>query len=150
MKLSSGFYALLLLVTTSAQANKMIYADVQVSELAPTAEAAIWQRSDNTTPLYPIVLAKNGISGCGIFKVQIQQDGEVDKVSLVQSVPARVLSKAGIKTIKSWKWQNSSGKAAAAEEKLIRLDFCIGGASVAEAEQRCKLQASLACESNAG
>ncbi len=121
------------------------YADVLLTQLQPTAEDAIWSRTKETTPLYPVELARNGIVGCVVFRLDLDQQGKNQKIELVSSVPAKVLNKHATKLIKNWKWHNTSGKVDKAEQKLIRLDFCMGGNSVSEAHARCAMQAKLEC-----
>lgn len=66
-------------------------------------------------------------------------------VHLVSSVPARGIERPVASVIRSWEWENVSGAANQAEEKLIRLDFCMGGGSQAEVEQLCVAQSQYAC-----
>lgn len=86
-----------------------------------------------------------GIAGCGVFKVTVDENGKTDNVELVSSIPKKVIYKPAKKVIKSWEWKNISGKPNLAEEKLIRLDFCMGGKTEAEAKSRCIEQAKLEC-----
>ncbi|PKM17792.1 MAG: energy transducer TonB [Gammaproteobacteria bacterium HGW-Gammaproteobacteria-15] len=134
------------LATAVFQADANIYADVQLSLLQPAAADAIWSRETQVTPRYPIELAQQGIAGCGVFNVTINENGKTTDVSLVNSVPGKVIARPAIKVIKKWQWVNNSSVANAAEQKLIRLDFCIGGSTTEEAEARCKVQAALPCQ----
>ena len=128
------------------QANYVIHGDVQISYLHPLPAEAIWSREKEVTPKYPLELARKGIVGCGVFNVSIDEKGKTTDISLVRSVPERVLSRPVAKEIRKWKWVNSSGAANAPEQKLIRLDFCMGGSTTEEAEARCKVQATAACQ----
>lgn len=48
--------------------------------------------------------------------------------------------------IKEWNWTLANGKSPASEEKLIRLDFCMGGSSQEDSVSKCQQQASMLCE----
>ncbi len=133
--------------TCSFFANaKMNYGDVQITHLEPIKANALWVREKQVTPMYPFEMAKKGIAGCGIYKVTVNQNGETEKVQQVTSLPARGLAKPAKKLIKKWQWKNVSGKPAANEEKLVRLDFCLGGNTVEEAQARCEQQAKFDCK----
>lgn len=134
------------LATAAFQANANIHADVQLSLLQPATSDAIWSREKQVTPMYPIELARQGIAGCGVFNVTINENGKTTDVSLVNSVPAKVIARPAIKVIRKWQWVNNSSVTNAPEQKLIRLDFCIGGSTAEEAEARCKVQAALPCQ----
>jgi outer membrane biosynthesis protein TonB len=86
-----------------------------------------------------------GIAGCGIFKVTVDENGKTDNVELISSIPKKVIYKPAKKIIKKWKLQNISAQANAIEEKLIRLDFCMGGKTEAEAKLICAEKAKLEC-----
>ena len=75
----------------------------------------------------------------------MDENGKTDSVELISSIPKKVINKPAKKVIKKWKWQNISGQPNATEEKLIRLDFCMGGKTEAEAKVRCAEQANLEC-----
>jgi len=78
-------------------------------------------------------LAQKGIAGCGIFKVNVDAEGTTKSITLVNSVPKRVIEKPAARVIEEWEWTLAEGKSAANEEKLIRLDFCLGASSEEEA-----------------
>lgn len=90
-------------------------------------------------------LAMKGIAGCGVFKVTVDKNGKTDNIELVSSIPKKVIYKPARKVIKTWEWQNTSGQPNATEEKLIRVDFCMGGKTEAEEKARCAEQAKLEC-----
>ena len=86
------------------------------------------------------------VAGCGIFKVVIDESGTTESITLINSVPKKFVSKPAIKVIKNWNWTLANGKSPMREEKLLRLDFCIGGSSEEESISMCKQQATMACE----
>lgn len=86
-----------------------------------------------------------GVNGCAIFKVKVDQNGKADNIELVNSVPADIIHKPAASVIRNWEWQNVSDQGDTAEEKLLRLDFCMGGSSQKEARAQCKEQAKMEC-----
>ena len=136
---------LILPITIAANVSANNFADVKLTHIKPGKSDAQWIRTKQFSPMYPMDLAMKGIAGCGIFKVTINENGKTDNVELISSIPKKVIYKPAKKVIKKWKWQNISGHPNATEEKLIRLDFCMGGKTEAEAKVRCAEQAKLKC-----
>ena len=131
-----------IVIVTSANAN---HADVKLTHIMPEKTDAQWIRAKQFTPRYPMKLAMKGIAGCGVFKVSVDENGKTGDVELVSSIPKKVIYKPAKQVIKSWEWKNISGEPNLAEEKLIRLDFCMGGKTEDEAKARCAEQAKLEC-----
>lgn len=144
MKLQILSGAALALAAVQAQATN--YADVHITYMQPAAADTIWSREKQVTPLYPLELARKGVIGCGVFNVSIDENGKATEVSLVSSVPEKVIARPASKVIRDWQWVNNSGQANAPEQKLIRLDFCMGGSTMEEAQARCQVQATAACQ----
>ncbi|WKE64085.1 energy transducer TonB [Gallaecimonas kandeliae] len=131
---------LLLSMLTSVQ----LFGKVQVSY--PQTPAP-WVRSEQTEPTYPLPLAKAGIRGCALFNVNIDKDGNTDKVQLVDAIPSRGLEKPAAQLIKGWHWiPSKEGKAQAASQQ-VRLDFCIDSQSEGKAKAQCLAQSQLKCHS---
>ena len=145
MKLSLLKIIAALSIVFATYSHAVNFADVKLTHIKPGKADAIWIRTKQVTPMYPIELAKRGIAGCGVFKITVDEDGETDEVELISSVPEKVIYKPARKVIKKWQWQNISDQPNRAEEKQIRLDFCIGGASEEEAKARCEAQAKMIC-----
>jgi len=131
-----------IVIVTSANAN---HADVKLTHIKPEKTDAQWIRAKQFTPRYPMKLAMKGITGCGVFEVTVDENGKTGDVELVSSIPKKVIYKPAKKVIKSWEWKNISGEPNLVEEKLIRLDFCMGGKTEGEAKARCVEQAKLEC-----
>lgn len=131
-----------IIIVVNANPN---HADVKLTHIKPEKAGAQWIRAKQFTPRYPMKLAMKGIVGCGVFKVTVDENGKTDAVELVSSIPKKFIYKPAKKVIKSWEWKNISGEPNSAEEKLIRLDFCMGGKTEAEAKSRCAEQAKLEC-----
>jgi len=132
-----------MIIAANVSANN--FANVELTHIKPEKSDAQWIRTKQFTPMYPMELAIKGIAGCGIFKVTVDENGKTDNVELISSIPKKVINKPAKKVIKKWKWQNISAQPNATEEKIIRLDFCMGGKTEAEAKARCAEQATLEC-----
>lgn len=142
-----GLVAIFALASFTANANASGYGHVHLSHLDPGKEDSVWLRAAQVVPRYPRELAQEGIVGCGVFNVVVNENGETESVDLVSSVPERGIERPVANIIRQWEWQNVSGEANVAEEKIIRLDFCMGGGTPEEAEQRCIAQSQYACTS---
>ena len=122
------------------------YASVELTHLEPTKTESTWLREKQFMPRYPVELAMKGVAGCGIFKVIVDESGATESISLISSVPKKVISRPATKVIKDWEWTLASDKSPIREEKLLRLDFCMGGSTEKESISKCKQQATMACE----
>ncbi|MFC3034244.1 energy transducer TonB [Pseudoalteromonas fenneropenaei] len=121
------------------------YGDVKLTHIKPTKEEANWIREQQVSPKYPVSLAQKGIIGCGIFKVTVNENGRTDSVELIQSTPEKVIYKPSKEIIKKWRWMLTPNGNAQAEEKIIRLDYCLGGQSLEEAQALCLKQSQFNC-----
>lgn len=137
-------FSLLILSHSAFAASN--YGSVELTHLEPTKAESTWLRKKQFMPRYPMELAMKGIVGCGIFKVEVDEKGKTQNITLLNSLPKRVISRPAIKVMKKWDWVLAEGKTAKSEEKLLRLDFCISGNSQQESEERCKQQAAMTCE----
>ncbi len=68
------------------------YASVELTYLQPTKAQSTWLREKQFMPRYPVELAMKGIAGCGIFKVKVDENGQTERVTLVSSVPEKIIS----------------------------------------------------------
>lgn len=50
--------------------SAIIYADIQVTDIAPTKDF-IWQRKNKNTPLYPIDFASSKTQGCAVLSFDL-------------------------------------------------------------------------------
>ena len=132
-------------LSTGALAAKH-YGTVELTHLKPTKSQSTWLREKQFTPRYPVALATKGVVGCGVFKVKVDESGSTQSVTLISSVPEKVISKPAGDVIRDWDWKLAEGKTPQSEEKLLRLDFCMGGSSQEESVSACKQQATMACE----
>ena len=137
--------ALVFASATVLATSNTIYADIQLTDIAPTS-GFIWQRKNQHTPKYPVELASAGMQGCTVLSFDISESGRAQNIEVVQSVPNQHLGKYARLMLKRWHWVPvSSTTTAVAEKRTLRLDFCMGGDSLAQSEQACKRQAQLAC-----
>ena len=119
------------------------YADVLVTPIDNAS--AVWQRASDNPPKYPVALAREGKRGCAVMRFVVSEEGEATDISVVESVPDAALGREALKLIRHWEWVTQDNKTATTEDKTLRLDFCMGGSSVAEAHQRCIRQAEYRC-----
>lgn len=119
------------------------YADVLVTPIDNAS--AVWQRASDNTPKYPVALAREGKRGCAVMRFVVSEEGEATDISVFESVPDVDMGREALKLIRHWEWVTKGNKTATAEDKTLRLDFCMGGSSVAEAHQRCIRQAEYRC-----
>ena len=56
-------------------------------------------------PDYPISAARKGTSGFIVADLIITDDGEVEEISILESVPLGVFDKKGEKAIKKWQYK---------------------------------------------
>jgi len=77
-------------------------------------------------PKYPVEAAKAGTEGSVVLKFNVEADGSVSHVEVVNGKPAYVFDKEAITALKQWRYQ-SSGKVA--KNQLVQLDFVMGDSS---------------------
>ncbi|RUO68753.1 energy transducer TonB [Idiomarina ramblicola] len=139
--------AIVLLLSPLVAAQGKNIGTVHLTHVSPSEDNAVWLRENQITPMYPMELARNGIAGCGVFKVIVDESSKTEEVTLVSSVPQEVIVKLASKVIESWDWKVAEGHTAKREEKTIRLDFCmVANSSDEEAKRQCVAQSKLVCE----
>ena len=74
----------------------------------------------------------------------ITDSGKTENVEVINTLPNKYIGKYSRKMLKKWKWVPAATETAP-EKRILRLDFCMGGESIEQAEQACKQQAKLAC-----
>ena len=142
MKICHLVLFFLLAATGQVHAERK-YADVKLTFLQPTEAEFSWQRENQNTPKYPIKLAKKMLAGCSILNISINEDGKATIEETLSSLPNSSIGKESRKLIRSWKWQNPTNQAG--NTATVRLDYCLGGSSTEEAQQRCLRQSMMRC-----
>jgi TonB family protein len=138
---------IVLTIASASVAGKTntIYADVQVTNLAPTNDF-IWERANKNTPKYPVELARSGTIGCAVLSFNISDSGKTENIEVINSLPKKSLGKQSLKMLKKWEWVPTSTVADSVPEKrTLRFDFCMGGESIEQAQNACVQQTKLAC-----
>lgn len=138
---------IILTIASASVAGKTntIYADVQVTNLAPTNDF-IWERANKNTPKYPVELARSGTIGCAVLSFNISDSGKTENIEVINSLPKQNLGKHSHKMLKKWKWVPASTNSDPVPEKrTLRFDFCMGGESIEQAQNACKQQTKLTC-----
>lgn len=136
---------IMLVACSFTVSSNTFYGDVHLTHVEPTKEKVTWLREKQVTPRYPISLAKKGIAGCGVFRVVVDEKGKTETISLIQSIPEDIIYQPSRKIIKKWNWVQAKNGQPVAEEKIIRLDYCLGGSSTEEAKAMCVKQSKLNC-----
>lgn len=98
---------MMLSILTSLPVSAMNYAHVTLTELQPSRQDALWSRTKQVTPAYPVEMAMKGIAGCGVFKISLDQEGKTESIDLLASVPKAAEKMA----MAQYHWQAGRGRA---------------------------------------
>lgn len=137
------FLAVFIIPGSLSAMQTMRYADVKLTYTEDSQTDFAWERAKKVSPKYPVALAREGIAGCGIFKISVDEDGQAFVLETNSYLPAKAVRKESIKLIENWEWKPVNG--ATNNEATVRIDFCMGGSSVEEAQQLCTPQSMLSC-----
>ena len=140
-----------LLIVSPADANsdkvRLKTAVVETMLVPESGEALSWERSFPETMFMPRDIERAGVRGCGIFSFNIGKDGKAKDIETEAAVPRFGLSRLARDYIKLWRWE-AKPSGGIEEQVLLRLDFCIAGATEDEVQQFCAYQATLPCKDN--
>ncbi|MBT0585123.1 energy transducer TonB [Alteromonas oceanisediminis] len=146
LRVSSAAFMLAIVSFPSVSADKytMLRA-VKATVLVPEdASILAWERIEPEFLPYPRKLVRNGVRGCGVFNFTINQSGRAENVETQVTAPSTGVERTSEKFIESWQWQAKSPNAEP-EQVVLRIDYCMGGATQAEADDICEYQATLPC-----
>ncbi|MEM0515626.1 M56 family metallopeptidase [Pseudoalteromonas sp. YIC-827] len=73
-------------------------------------------------PIYPKEAAEQKISGSVVLRFQVDEEGTVRNVVVVQSQPAKVFDKEAVRALQQWRYEPY---AFPQEEHLVQLDFAL-------------------------
>ncbi|MBL4942150.1 MAG: M56 family metallopeptidase [Colwellia sp.] len=119
--------ALIVLLSTSTLAG-ISYAGNQVKQNNTLAQTQLGtQPTYRVEPKYPIKAAREGTEGSVVLKFDINGDGSVSNVEVVDGKPAYVFDKTAIVAVKQWRYQ-ATGQAQ--KNTLVQLDYLMGKSSV--------------------
>jgi len=123
----------------------VLQTDVIETLLVPeSSDSLSWKRVSPEVLSMPRKIERAGAKGCGIFSFNIDGDGVAKDIKTEAVVPSFGLRRLAKEYIESWRWEpKPSG--GIEETVLLRLDFCIAGATKAEARAVCEHQATLPC-----
>lgn len=120
-----------------------IYADVAVSY--PRTANPAWVHDTTKMVPYPLEMAQSQITGCAVYQVDIDQDGNTTAVRLVSAAPKAAAFAAATKALKTWHWQPSSA-ASQAGSQWVRMDFCISQTGNDAVKKQCAIQSQISCQ----
>ncbi len=123
------------------------YADVQISDLTQNKVEQNWKYYQQNTPLYPVALAKNGISGCAVFEAKVTVGGKLVNPEIIASNNKPRLNKEANTLLEESLWLPVNNETRDEEVKKMRVDYCMGGKSLIEAKALCNKQVQQACSS---
>jgi len=130
----------------SANSNKVVL-ETHVTEtlLVPqSTESLSWQRVSPESLTMPRKIERIGGKGCGIFSFNIDQQGATTDIKTEAIVSTFGMRRLAKEYLESWQWE-AKPSGGIEETVLLRLDFCIGGATKQEVQDICEHQASLPC-----
>jgi len=77
-------------------------------------------------PKYPIEAAKAGTEGSVVLKFDVEADGSVSHVEVINAEPANVFDKSAVTALKQWKYNATD---TSHTNLLVQLDFVMDGSS---------------------
>ncbi|MCJ8293005.1 MAG: TonB family protein [Colwellia sp.] len=77
-------------------------------------------------PKYPVAAVKAGTEGSVVLKFDVEADGSVSHVEVVNAKPAYVFDKSAVTALKQWSYQET-GKVS--KNLLVQLDYLMGPSS---------------------
>jgi TonB family protein len=98
-----------------------------------------WMVTKRQNPQYPIIAARDGVSGCVEFIVGIDRDGTAGGYKVQKSFPEGVFDDYAAEALRQWKWKASKHNTdKAAVLTIIQLDFMVNGSyNKSQAEKAC-------------
>lgn len=122
-----------------------VFGSALLTEHAPPADA-YWTIEEHNTD-YPRELAEGQVTGCLIANVEVSKSGKTTFRGIVKSFPSTGLERPFKRSINRIRWvpvdDSQPGKA---EQRQIRIDFCMSYESTIAARRQCVQSALQACE----
>mgnify|MGYP005839498431 CR=1 FL=1 len=134
----------LALAALPAMAQKVITADVLVTDIAPLQDIR-WQRAQQHSPKYPLAMAKAGAQGCAVVSFNIDKNGKPGDIDIKQAVPAKAVSRSTRRLVKELEYVATTADTTP-QQRTIRIDYCIeDGVSELSVEQQCLQRTQYTC-----
>lgn len=111
----------------------------------PQAEQPLWQMSSEYEPGYPRRLAMDGVTGCAVYDLEIDENGQIENKSRVAISRGRHLARETERLIDSWDWQAADTDTPQAGEVQVRVDYCMARGPQDEVAAQCQQQAEQSC-----
>ncbi|MGI5310017.1 energy transducer TonB [Rheinheimera sp. WS51] len=111
--------------TTKVEEPKINYLDISGKDQIKLVDE-YWTVAKRIEPRYPILAAKNNVSGCVDLIVGIDQNGKAQGYKVRSSYPKGVFDKNAAAALVKWKWQaTEKNKDNTPVLTSIRMDFSI-------------------------
>jgi hypothetical protein len=122
-----------------------VFGSALLTEHEPPADA-YWTIEEHNTD-YPRELAEGQVTGCLIANVEVSKSGKTKLRGIEKSFPSTGLERPFKRSINRIRWvpvdDTQPGKA---ENRQIRIDFCMSYESTTAARRQCVQSALQACE----
>ena len=122
-----------------------LFGSALLTEHEPPADA-YWTLEEHNTD-YPKELAEAQVTGCLVAKVEVSKSGTTKLRGIEKSFPPTGLERPFKRSINRIRWvpvdESQPGRA---EERRIRIDFCMSYESTIAARRQCVQSALQACE----
>lgn len=119
------------------------HATVHVSY--PQSAEPAWVYASDYVPAYPRRLAQEGTTGCAVFNLDIDEQGEITNSERVATSSGRRLGQESERLIKSWDWRAATPESPQAAQVQVRVDYCMAQGTADEVVQACAQQAQYSC-----
>jgi hypothetical protein len=137
--------AFALLLTPTIILAQAVFGSALLTEYEPPADA-YWTIEDHATD-YPRELAEEQVTGCLVANVEVSKSGKTKLRSIEKSFPSTGLERPFKRSINRIRWvpvdDSIPGRA---EDRQIRIDFCMSYESTMAARRLCVQSAQQACE----
>ena len=122
-----------------------LFGSALLTEYEPPADA-YWTIEELNTE-YPKELAEEQVTGCLVANVEVSKSGKTKLRGIEKSFPSTGLERPFKRSINRIRWVPvDDSQPAKAEERQIRIDFCMSYESTMAARRQCVESALQACE----
>ena len=122
-----------------------VFGSALLTEHEPPADA-YWTIEEHNTD-YPKELAEGQVTGCLVANVEVSKSGKTKLRSIEKSFPPTGMERPFKRSINRIRWVPvDDSQPGRAEDRQIRIDFCMSYESTMAARRQCVQSAMQACE----